>query len=361
MSSSEKEHRLALLGFGNVGQAFARLLLEKENTLQEEKGIAFRVVGIATGSHGRAVRSEGIDLKKALSVHQSGGSLDSLSKSKVEDSLAFIRDVPADVLFESTPVNYQTGQPALDYLRTALEKGLHVITANKGPVVHGYRELTDLARAHQRSFLFEATVLDGAPVFSMARCGLPAADITGFQGILNSTTNLILTRMEQGESLEDAVAYAQSLGIAETDPSGDLDGWDAAVKLAILVNVIMDIPIHLEEVERTGIRDITRRDIDKAKEEGKRWKLVCSAQRTAKGKKATAQVEPRLVGPSSSLYRVSGTSTNLQVESDILGTFSLLEEDPTPRTTAYGFLADFLNAVRGNISFLQDFTKYQVK
>ncbi|MFO8036528.1 MAG: homoserine dehydrogenase [Anaerolineales bacterium] len=348
MNSSGKEYRLALLGFGNVGQAFARLLLEKEKTLQEEKGIAFQVVGIATGSHGRAVHPGGIDLTEALSIHQAGGSLEPLSKSRVEDSLAFIRDVPADVLFESTPVNYQNGQPALDYLHAALENDMHVITANKGPVVHGYRELSGLARAHQRSFLFEATVLDGAPVFSMARCGLPAADITGFQGILNSTTNLILTRMERGESLKDAVAHAQSMGIAETDPSGDLDGWDAAVKLAILVNVIMDLPLTLEKVKRTGIRGIHPRDIKKAKEDGKRWKLVCSAQRPREGsQKVAAEVRPQVVGPSSALYHVSGTSTILQVESDILGSFALLEENPTPRTTAYGFLADFLNAVEG--------------
>jgi homoserine dehydrogenase len=348
MSSSEKAYPLALLGFGNVGQAFARLLLETENTLQEEKGITFRVVGIATGKHGRAVDPEGIDLTEALAVHQSGGSLDILSKFKAEDSLAFIQRCPADILFESTPVNYQNGQPALEYLRTALEKGIHVITANKGPVAHGYRELSDLARAHQRCFLFEATVLDGAPVFSMARCGLPASGIRGFQGILNSTTNLILTRMEKGESQAEAIRHAKSMGIAETDPSGDLDGWDAAVKLAILVNVIMGIPLPLEEVHRSGIRDITLGDIEKAREEGKRWKLVCSAQRSReRNQKVTAEVRPQLVGPSSPLYHVSGTSTILQMESNTLGSFSLLEENPTPRTTAYGFLADFLNTVKG--------------
>lgn len=348
MSSSGKTYRLALLGFGNVGQAFAQLLLEKEETLKEEKGITFRVVGIATGSHGRAVHPEGLELEKALSLRQSGGSLDLISTSNLKDSLVFIQHCPADVLFESTPVNYQNGQPALDYLHAALENDMHVITANKGPVVHGYRELRNLAHAHQRSFLFEATVLDGAPVFSMARCGLPAADITGFHGILNSTTNLILTRMERGESLQDAVAHAQSLGIAETDPSGDLDGWDAAVKLAILVNVIMELPLPLEEVDRTGIRDITLSDIEKAKEEGKRWKLVCSAKRSAeRDQRVAAEVRPQRVGPSSPLYHVSGTSTILQMESDILGSFSLLEEHPTPRTTAYGFLADFLNVVKG--------------
>lgn len=351
MSSPIQEHHLALLGFGNVGQAFARLLLEKENTLREEKGVAFRVTGIATGSHGRAIDPEGIDLEKALSLRQSGDPLDPISTSKTKTSRDFIQECPADVLFESTPVNYQTGQPALNYLRAAIQRGMHVITANKGPVVHGYRELVDLARNRGRSFLFESTVMDGAPVFSIARCGLPAAEVTGIRGILNSTTNLILTRMEQGQSQEEAVAYAQSMGIAETDPSGDLDGWDAAVKMAILVNVLMNIPLKLSDVDRTGIREINQKEIKEAAEKNKRWKLVCSAQRQEGPKSGVlAQVQPRVVEPSSPLYHLSGTSALLQVESDVLGTLTLQEEEPTTMTTAYGFLADFLNVVKNKTS-----------
>lgn len=351
MSRPPQEHRLALLGFGNVGQAFARLLLEKENALKEEKGVAFRVTGIATGSHGRVIDPEGIELERALSLRQSGDNLDGISSFPIKDSQSFISDVPAHVLFESTPVNYQTGQPALDYLRAAIKRGMHVITANKGPVVHGYRELVDLARSRGRSFLFESTVMDGAPVFSMARCGLPAAEVTGIRGILNSTTNLILTRMEQGQSQEEAVAYAQSMGIAETDPSGDLDGWDAAVKMAILVNVLMNIPLKLSDVDRTGIRKINQKEIKEAAEKNKRWKLVCSAQRQ-EGRKSgvLAQVQPRLVEPASPLYHLSGTSALLQVESDVLGTLTLQENEPTPMTTAYGFLADFLNLVKNKTS-----------
>ncbi|MFO7944312.1 MAG: homoserine dehydrogenase [Anaerolineales bacterium] len=351
MSSSPKKHRLALLGFGNVGQAFARLLLEKENTLKEEKGVVFQVTGIATGSHGRAIDPAGIDLEKALSLRQSGDPLDPISTSKAKTIRDFIQECPADTLFESTPVNYQTGQPALDYLQAAIQSGMHVITANKGPMVHGYRKLVDLATSRGRSFLFEATVMDGAPVFSIARCGLPAADITGIQGILNSTTNLILTRMEQGQSQEEAVAYAQSMGIAETDPSGDLDGWDAAVKMAILVNVLMKIPLKLSDVDRSGIREINQKEIKEAAEKNKRWKLICSAQRQ-EGRKSgvLAQVQPRLVEPSSPLYHISGTSALLQVESDVLGTITLQEEEPTPMTTAYGFLADLLNVVKNKTS-----------
>lgn len=339
-------YKLALLGFGNVGQAFARLLLEKRKTLSEV-GVAFQAVGIATGSHGIAVDPEGIDLERALSLRGAGRSLEDLSVSEIEDSETFIRVCGGDILFETTPVNYQTGQPALDYLCSALGERMHVVTANKGAVVHGYQQLTELAQQHQRGFFFESTVMDGAPVFAIARCGMPAAQVTGFRGILNSTTNFILGRMEGGESLEDAIARAQEMGIAESDPRGDVDGWDAAVKVAALATVMMGVPLKPGDVERKGIGDINPEDMEHAAQEGKRWKLVCQARRKGdQGKKLTSSVAPRMVTPSSPLYHVSGTSAVLQIESDVLGTLTLGEEDPTPKTTAYGLLADFLNAVK---------------
>ncbi|RLD09938.1 MAG: homoserine dehydrogenase [Chloroflexota bacterium] len=339
-----KTLKLALLGFGNVGQALGKLLLEKEAELQEIYGITFRVAGIATGSHGAAINPQGIELASALAKAQAGESLDALSVQKVQDSEDFIRRCPADVLFETTPVNYQTGEPAISYIRAGLEKGMHVATANKGPVVHAYQSLSALAQAQGRKFFFESAVMDGAPIFSLFRDALPAANVRAFRGILNSTTNLLLTRMEEGESLDDAIGYAQSVGIAESDPSGDVDGWDAAIKVAALVTVVMGVPLLPSEVNRTGIRGVGVDAVTKASAENKRWKLVCEAQRD--GDSVRAKVSPQLVGADSPLYNVMGTSSILQVESDVLGKLSLLEEDPSPATTAYGLLADFLNAVR---------------
>jgi len=172
------------------------------------------------------------------------------------------------VLFENSPVNYATGQPAIDHLRLALESGMHAITANKGPVVHAYRELSAIAAAQGLRFFFESTVMDGAPIFSLFRGALPAARLLSFRGILNSTTNLILNRMETGEAFEQAVAYAQSIGIAETDPSGDIDGWDAAIKVSALATVLMGRALKPEQVDRTGIRGITPQDITRARDEG---------------------------------------------------------------------------------------------
>ncbi len=338
-------YKLAFLGFGNVGQALARLLLRKQETIQSQFGITFNVTGIATGRHGTAIDPGGISLERALGHMDGLHSLNELSASPApKDALDFIRHCGADVLFENTPVNYESGQPAVDHLRLAIEQGMHAITANKGPVVHALRDLTELAREKGRKFYFESTVMDGAPIFSLFRETLPAAHLRSFRGVLNSTTNLILTRMEGREAFDQAVAYAQSIGIAETDPSGDIDGWDAAVKVAALITVLMGVPFKPSEVERQGIREITLQDIEQARLQGKRWKLVCSAER--QGKDVRGRVAPEMVGMDSPLFGVDGTTSIIQFESDVLGLLSVIEADPGPHTTAYGLLADFLNAVR---------------
>jgi homoserine dehydrogenase len=322
-----------------------RLLLQKGADVREQYGITFNVTGIFTARHGSAVDTLGIDLERALSLGEQKESLEKLSiLPPPADPLDFIRRSGAHVLFENTPVNYQTGQPAVDYLSAALELGMHAITANKGPVVHAYQELTRLAAMHDRKFFFESAVMDGAPIFSLFRAALPAANLRSFRGILNSTTNLILSRMEAGEAFDQAVAYAQSIGITETDPSGDIDGWDAAVKVAALATVLMGIPLKPAEVDRQGIRSLTSQDLDRARGQGKRWKLVCSAEHLEGGLKAS--VAPEMVPAGSPLYHVDGTTSVVQFETDVLGQLSIIEADPGPHTTAYGLLADFINAVK---------------
>jgi len=338
-------YNLALIGFGNVGRSFARLLLRKEHELKEHYGITFTITTIATGSHGVALDRSGLDIEQALKLVEAGLSLSALSAQPVPaDTLELIHTCGADVLFENTPVNYQTGQPAVDHLHMALECGMHAITANKGPVVHAYRPLTELAASKGRKFFFESAVMDGAPIFSLFRGALPAARLIAFRGVLNSTTNLILTRMENGESFDEAVRFAQKIGVAETDPSGDIDGWDASVKVAALVTVLMDTPLVPAEVDRQGIRQITAEEIARAKVNGKRWKLVCSARRAEGG--IQVKVAPELVVMDSPMFSVEGTTSIVQFETDVLGLLSVVESNPGPDTTAYGLLADFINAVR---------------
>jgi homoserine dehydrogenase len=337
---------VCLVGFGNVGKALVRLLEKKQPALTSQFGFSTVVTGIATGSHGMAIDPGGIDIHQAIQLVESGKSLASISKvTTPENNLAFIRECPAEVLFENTPVNHHTGQPAADHLKAALDVGMHAITANKGPVVHAYQELTALAQKQNRRFLFESAVMDGAPIFSLFRGPLPAVELKGFHGILNSCTNLLLELMEQGKTFEEAVAYGQSVGITETDPSADIDGWDAAIKVCALSTVLMGIPLKPEEVNRTGIRGITAPMIADALKTGERWKLVCSAQR--QGDSVVAKVSPQRIAAASPLYSINGTSSFVQFEMDTLPGLGILESNPGPETTAYGLLADLINAVRG--------------
>ncbi len=342
-------YKLALIGFGNVARNLARLLERKRARLEKDHGITFSVTGIATGRHGFAVDPNGLDLQKALSLVEAGDSISPLSTFQVTDSLSVIQNSQADVLFENSPVNVETGQPALDHIRTALHLGMHAITANKGPVVHGYRELTDLAAVKGKTFRFESTVLGGSPVFSVFREAFPAVELRGFKGITNATTNVILSRMERGESFDDAIKFCQSIGLAETDPTNDVDGWDAAIKVAALVTVLMDTPFTPQMVHPTGIRGITPEMIEQAKAEGKRWKLVASAKRD--GDQIVASVAPELVAPSSPLYGMMDSSTGLSFETDVLPFYSItVSESPDmrggPEETAYGLFADFVNIAR---------------
>lgn len=340
-----KEYRLVLVGFGNVGKAFARLLLRKRELLRE-KGIDFRVTGIRTGRHGAAICPDGMDLQAALDLLDNGGSLDALSVLPAPASGAdFIRKCPGDVMFETTPVNVVDGQPAIGYIRAALESGMHAVTANKGTVVHGFEELIRLARETGRHFYYESAVMDGAPIFSLFRETLPLAELRGFHGILNSTTNLILERMDGGETFDQAVKFAQQVGLAETEPSMDVDGWDAAIKVAALVTVLMGQRCTPQMVEPEGIRGISPEDIRRAKAAGKRWKLVCSARREADGR-ITTSVGPEMVGPDSTLYSIRGSSSYAEFELDTLPGLGVVESNPSPETTAYGMFADWLNAIK---------------
>jgi homoserine dehydrogenase len=342
-------YNLALIGFGNVARALARLLLRKQDLLKSQYDITFSFTGISTGRHGFAVNPDGLDIQQALELVENGKSISPLSTSQVEDSLGVIRNSQADVMFENSPVNTQTGQPALDHIRTALELGMHAITANKGPVVHGYRELTALAKSKGEIFGFESTVLGGSPVFSVFRETFPLAELSSFKGILNATTNIILSRMENGESYEDAVKYCQSVGVAETDPTNDVDGWDAAIKVAALITVLMDTPFTPQKVNPKGIRGITPEMIANARAEGKRYKLVCSVEKI--GDQINANVSPELVDSSSPLYGMMNSSTGIAFRTDVLPDYSITVSEREgmaggPIETAYGLFADFARIAR---------------
>jgi len=336
---------ICMAGFGNVGRAFARLIRKKEEMLRDEYGLELVVTAIATAHHGAAIQPGGLDLAEALAAVENGQSLNSLSSQKApRDRTQFILMSGADFLVEVSPVNYKNGEPAVTHIRTALEAGMHAVTANKGPVVHAYQELTAIAAKHGKRFLFESTVMDGSPVFSVFREALPALKVIGFEGILNSCTNLLIEQMENGQNFEEALAYAQSIGITETDPSGDIDGWDAAIKVAALVTVLMGQPFKPQDVARTGIRELTLTEIQAAAKENKRWKLICRAE--LKNGEVKASVAPELVESISPLFSVNSTSSFILFKTDVLPGLGIQENDSTPDTTAYGLLADMLNILK---------------
>jgi len=339
---------VALLGFGNVGRALIELLRDKQYIIKQNYGFTIRVVGISTGRHGHAIDPNGIDARTATDAVRFGASVEGLHRgAAIATQEAFIAACPADLVFESIPTNKDDGEPAISYIKTLLARGIHVVTANKGPVVFAHRELTEMATNHGVGFFFESSVMDGAPIFSVAREGLPAAEIVRARGIFNSTTNYILTRMEaDGLTFDEAVRAAQEIGIAETDPSLDVDGWDASIKTAILANVLMDAHLRPSDVDREGIRAITPKNIKAAKSKGGRIKLVCEASRGEDGS-VRATVKPQRVPLSDTLAGISGTSSVVNLYTDVLPRLTIVENDPGTVTTAYGMLADMINLQRG--------------
>lgn len=337
---------LALLGYGNVARALAQLLRRKESTLRDDYDLTFRVTGIATRSHGLAINPDGLDLEETLRLVESRKRLDSLHRgAPVGDTLDFLRVCPADLVMEATWLNPQTGQPATDYVRVALEAGRHVVTANKGPIAFAYRELHALADRQNVGLFFESTVMDGAPVLGIAREGLVGSTVERVRGVLNSTTNYILNALEQGVSFEDAVAETQRMGIAEADPTNDLEGWDAAVKIVVLANVMMGADLRPADVDRTGITGITPAEAQAALAERQRVKLLCEAVR--EGHVVRASVCPTWLPLGDPLAQVDKTSSAVTIQTDTLHRLTMIEGDTDPTTTAYGMLVDMINIARG--------------
>ena len=329
-------YNLAIVGFGHVGRAFLRLLIAKETELRRKYDIRWRLTGVATRRVGWYADPDGFNPIALLNGYWPAKAA---STTQPRDVREWLERAKADVFFEASSLEAQTGQPALDHLKAALDCGAHAVSANKGPIVHGYRELVALAKEKNKKFLFESTVMDGVPIFSLFPLGLPAIDLRGFQGVLNSTTNVVLTEIEKGRTFADAVQKAQAMGIAETDPGADLDGWDAAVKLAALAIVLMGADVKIEQVQRMGIRDLSEEKIRAVRAAGMRYKLVCRAER--RGDSVQCSVQPELLLSSDPLAGLEGTSSAIRFDLDMFG-LSIVEHNPGIEATAYGLLADLV-------------------
>jgi homoserine dehydrogenase len=331
-----KRYRICFLGFGNVGRALARLFVSKSTELRDKYDIEWEVAGVATRRMGWRASENAIDVTQLLN-----GADETPSVQGIDEWLA--RAKP-DVVFETTSLNPETGQPAIEYLRKSLQAGAHTITANKAPIVYAYEELNEIAVTHGKRFMFEATVLDSAPVFSLFRETLPAVKVRGISGAFNSTTNIIIETMEAGRSFDEGVKTAQELGVAETDPSHDVDGWDSIMKVCAMARVILRVPLLPSNVRREGIRGLDPATLQAARADGRPYKLLSRVIVNADGS-VTASVRPEQVAASDPLGGVRGTSLAIHFELDVIPGLTIMSHRPNLQSTAYGLLADFLNAV----------------
>jgi homoserine dehydrogenase len=329
---------LALVGLGNVGRRFLRLLIEYDDTLREKYGLAFSVHCVVDSS-GVAVSDDGFDLARLLEHKGCGLKLRELLEFDEGLTLAVALDsVQCDILLETSPVDLNTGNPGLSNCRTALEHGLHLVLANKAPLALAQAELDRLAADTDVGILYSATFCGGLPVLNIVRRDMVCGKILGFRGIFNSTTNFILEEMLKGRSYADALRETQERGIAEADPSLDVGGWDTAAKLVIAANSITDTMITLADVSVSGIEDVQPDRLQQYHREGSVLKLVATAERI--DAEWRFQVEPRPVPIASFLGSCSGWEMAIEIQSDIYGKsfHKLWEREPVP--TAASMLRD---------------------
>jgi homoserine dehydrogenase len=318
---------MALVGFGHVGRAFARLLLLKQHLLRERYGMQPVVTTVITGSHGWARNGAGLQLSVLLSSEQ----LPEHGPAPAVDTFE------ADVLVEVTTLNPRTGEPALSTMRSALQAGMDVITANKGPIAHGFKELQALAQQRGRQLRFESAVADNLPLFNLMRYSLPTAKVGLVRGILNSTTNYLLSQAARGVSWSAALAEAQRMGIAERDPSNDLDGWDAALKATIVATVVMGLELKVEDVVR---EPVTEEVAARAREAARRGMRIRPLAAIGPFGTRWAPVE---VGPDDPFFAVDSFSIAIELDTDVAGRLALALHSPHVEQTAFGLLADLVD------------------
>lgn len=340
------EYRIGLVGCGTVGQGLLEILDKKREFLRDAYGFEARVVAISDKIRGSLLVPEGIDIPAVLGVLGRGGNLADYPKAapgqaEALDPLDMIERTDAGIIAELTYTNIQTAEPATSYVRKALRTGKHVVTSNKGPAALYYRELQDLARKNGLQFRIEGTVMSGTPVFHLAESGLAGNNVLEAQGILNGTTNFILSKMEtEGMEYAAALKLAQELGYAEADPTADVEGFDALAKIVILSNVLMAGSLKTSDVPRKGISSISKADVAAAKKEGYRYKLIAHAKKEAG--RVVAGVSPQKLPLSDPLAGVMGANNALSLQTDLLGKVTIQGAGAGKTETGFAILSDML-------------------
>ncbi len=335
---------LALIGFGRVGRRFATLLEDRRERLQQEHDLDCRIVAIATANHGGTIDTSGVDAVHAATRRESGQPVGA-STTALDVITSLSRSMaPVRVVIETTTLNIQDGQPAISYAEAALDAGCHFVTANKGPVSFAYRRLSDRACRAGRSFLFEGAVMDGVPIFNLVREALPVVTVTGFRGIVNTTTQYVLSAIEHGESLAAALRRMQAEGIAESDPSLDLEGWDAAAKGAALANVLMAANVTPRDVERDGVTPEIADAARAAARNGRKLRLIVTGARVAG--RVGVQVRLTEIDCGDLLATLPGTANALILQTDLLGELAICQMAGDLTQTAYALLSDLVTIGR---------------
>ncbi|HEX7003707.1 MAG TPA: homoserine dehydrogenase [Trueperaceae bacterium] len=338
MAAGPATCRLALVGFGTVGQGVTEILAQRRERYAREFGLDMRVVAVSDLNRGSIYDPAGFEPQALL---DNAGDLERLgAPHKGWDALRTIRECNADAVLEMAYTDLETGEPGLSHARAALSNGKHIVMSSKGAVALHFPELLALANENGVSIGVEGTVMSGTPTLALATEMLKGAGVTRIEGILNGTTNYILTRMGEGLAYGDALAEAQQKGYAEADPTGDVEGIDAAGKVAILANLVMDRPLALSDVRRQGISRLTPADIEEARAAGQVWKLIGYVDG------ASARVEPRRIPASHPLAAISGATNAVTFTTDYLGEVTLIGPGAGKLETGYAMIGDLLKIAR---------------
>ncbi|HXK04673.1 MAG TPA: homoserine dehydrogenase [Verrucomicrobiae bacterium] len=314
--------KLAFIGYGNVGRALAKLLAARQAEFP------FTITGIHTLRHGTAIDPRGVKDAAAFGPRA----------ASVEEFLDAAR---ADIAVELTTLNPVDGEPAVSHIRAAIARGMHVVTANKGPIAHAYGALRDEASRAGVAFRFESAVMDGAPVFNLWRHTMPGVRVLGFTGVLNSTSKVVIETMERGGSFEEGLAAARAMGITEADGAFDVEGWDSAAKCAALANVLMDAGVTPQQVSTRGITRLTPERLGEINEQGKTVRLISRGRRTPGG--VSLRVRAEVLPRHDLLACTPGTSNLLLFHTDLMGTFGTMSIEPGVEQTAYGVFSDLVS------------------
>ena len=349
-TTTTRQVRFLLMGVGNVGRRFLELLVRKRDTLRDRLGLELTLVGVADTS-GVAICPTGLDPQQVVQLKAGGQGVAACPRwgRPGVSALEMVQTAEADLLLEASPANLKDGQPGLGCIETALSRGMHVVTANKAPLVLAFPRLLDLARAHGVQLRFDATVAGGLPAVNLGQRDLAAAEIHRLEGILNLTTNYILTRMAQdGLSYDEALAHARAAGHAEADPSLDVEGWDAASKLVILAHSVLGYPATLTDVAVEGITHVTAETLRQATAEGKRVKLVAAAGRD--GDRYRLSVRPIWLDADHPLAQLGPEQMGIVYYTDISGVISASIVEETPVPTASAMLRDVVDIYSWQVS-----------